>query len=587
MSQEVSLPIPQYPPFTLRSSLIDKDPVIWVHILEGYISLFHYLMEGNFQFLNLKSKQLLYQFLKSYLKETYGEENKIFSLGSINVDIQNNEKQLKQLVFHTIKLYSLLKFNLIGESIWHFIGIYINKNNSTVRGLLDGTFKSKFNDNKKSGNISSIKSVQGYIEKSLMNGKFTQSDMQTLSALLGQSVNSGKTTFSLSGNQKTEKAVNKKKSIEFAEKFVTSDWIEILERNYANGKGIHANFARDIMVVSVISLPATQLAKLAKSMDISSPSSLKSSPLFGSLIISEELEGLISGLYEKIRHLIPSDDSFDVQSSLIEPSQEDINNLTAIFPDLGDDKAKVILRQHDNNVELVINKLLENPSLIDEIRLPEPAPSKKKPLKTVSVQPSAKANNRFREENFEAFNSKSKRNIKINSIDEKLKETTLKLALSSLEEGDEPELELYGQFEEYFQKKKRTGGKEHDDTESREPSEPTKPAKQNNNDYLYSVYQSEGIKPFTPEYRGKTLREHIKEHTGWSDNLIEDWGKIMELSTSKHGEIPPPNTNANKNQKKDKALSKRDQKYNESHKASRANHNRKAAHGKKSKMEIG
>lgn len=202
MNEEVSLPIPQYPPFTLRSSLIDKDPVIWVHILEGYIDLFYYLMEGNFQYLNLKSKQLLYQFLKSYLHETYGEDNKIFSLGSINVDIQNNEKRLKQLVFQTIKLYSLLKFNLIGELIYYFIGIYVNKNNSTVRGLVDGTFKSKFNDNKKSGNISSIKSVQGYIEKSIMNGKFSQTDLQILSMLLGQSINSSKTTFSLSGNSK-------------------------------------------------------------------------------------------------------------------------------------------------------------------------------------------------------------------------------------------------------------------------------------------------------------------------------------------------------------------------------------------------
>lgn len=389
--------------------------------------------------------------------------------------------------------------------------------------------------------------------------------------------------------QKTEQTVNKKKSIEFAEKFVNNDWIEILERNYANGNGIHASIAKDVMIISLISLPATQISKLAKTIGIHDPFTLRISPLFSSLIISKELDEFISGLHDKVRNLIPSEGAMTGENSdSVDVSQEDVDNLTSIFPDLGDERAKAILRQHDNNVELVINKLLENPSLIDQLSAPKIVTksdtNKKEPVKVAT-----KVGNRFKDDNFETFKSKSNKNIKINNIDEKLKETTLKMALSSLEDGDEPELELYSQFEEYFEQKKQSNNRGLKNTEGRQShTDDTKPTKPDNNDYLYSVYQSEGIKPFTPEYRGKTLRAHIKEHTGWSDNLIEDWGRIMELSNSKHGEMTSPKTtNNNKNQKTDKSKSKRDQKYNESHKASKANHNRKSAHGKKSKIELG
>ena len=74
----VYIPIPHYPPFKLRSSLIDKDPVIWVHLLEGYIKLMQFLLDVNSPKLTIKSQQQLQLFLKNFLVETSEEESKIF-----------------------------------------------------------------------------------------------------------------------------------------------------------------------------------------------------------------------------------------------------------------------------------------------------------------------------------------------------------------------------------------------------------------------------------------------------------------------------------------------------------------------------
>ena len=155
---QLQINIPHYPPFKLRSSLIDKDPVIWVHSLEAYIRLFMFLDNNEaygYNLLHVKSQQQLQLFLKVYLAETVQEHNKIFSLGHINPEIRSNGELLKARVFSFIKNSSIIKLNFTGEAVWQFISIYISNNATTVRQLVDGSFKSKFNE-KKSGGISSI-----------------------------------------------------------------------------------------------------------------------------------------------------------------------------------------------------------------------------------------------------------------------------------------------------------------------------------------------------------------------------------------------------------------------------------------------
>lgn len=617
MSDSLTVPIPSYPPFTLRSSLIDKDPVIWVHLLEAYIKLFEYLMEDNFKYLSVKSKQQLYQFLKSYLSETFDEESKIFSLGAINPDIRNNEQELKEIIFQFIKTYSILKMNLIGESIWYFIGIYVNKNNSIVRGLVDGNFKSRLNDNKKSGKISSINSVQTYLQQKISKGKFTKKDLNVLSMLLGQSISS-KTTVNLSdGNQ--NKTINKKKSIEFAEKFVNKDWIQILEALYNNGRNIHAPITKDIMIVSLISLPASQITKLLRELGINNASSMILSPLFCSIIISPEFIELVPGLEEKI--------TFLTDHIVSQPKDEDIDTLLNILPDIPRAKAKVILQDNDNDVEKVTNLLLENPGIIDDIEVEEEDEYSQDSKDSMKEAINVKETSRFKTEELSFAKLSKKSGAKLN--DEKsLKEKTMVAALRMMYDSDEDEPD-----DTYDEQEKTTG----DDNEPSRITRTFDPKEE----YLFTLFKKEGMQPFEKTNRKSSTRQKIRKETDWSDEQIEGWIKMLvksrrrfkmmeenylygtgnpnrapklklnkeadnaDSSMSDTGNSKNKNSNGNAKSKKnagnnsdtesstadkskttDKAKLKSTYAHNDKNKAKKGNHNRKHGHNKKTNIEL-
>lgn len=44
---KLELPIVNFPPFKLRAWLIEKDPVVWAHLLETYVQYFKFLNHGN------------------------------------------------------------------------------------------------------------------------------------------------------------------------------------------------------------------------------------------------------------------------------------------------------------------------------------------------------------------------------------------------------------------------------------------------------------------------------------------------------------------------------------------------------------
>lgn len=615
MSQDnLSIPIPSYPPFTLRSSLIDKDPVIWVHLLEGYIRLFQYLIEDNFKFLTVKSKQQLYQFLKCYLFETFDEESKIFSLGAVNPDIRHNEQELKHLVFQFIKTYSIVKLNLIGESIWYFIGIFVNKNNSVVRGLVDGSFKSKLNDNKKSGKISSISSVQKYLQQKISKRDFTDKDLNILSMLLGQSISS-KTKINLNDGHQN-KTINKKKSIDFAEKFVTKDWIQILEGLYNNGKNIHATTAKNIMIVSLISLPASQIAKLLKELNIDNTSSMILSPLFCSIIISSQFLELVPGLEEKI--------SFLTVNMEVTPKEEDMDTLIAILPDIPREKAKILLQDNNNDVEKVTNMLLENPGIIDDIEVIEEK-DESSPKHFPKTRIDKNSTNRFNSDNlsFTKLSKKSK-NQELD-YDKSLKERTMVNALRMMYDSDEDEPD-----DTYDQQEVTTG----DDKETSRIA----PAFDPKEEYLFALFKKNGMDQFEKTSRKTSGRQRMRKDTGWSDEQIEGWIKMLlksrrrfkmmeenylygkgnpnRASTSsttsdtdtketqesalKSGERSgnkerangkqdfkmEPEANGNGKKNHDKSKVKSTYAYNDKNKAKKANHNRKQGHNKKANHEL-
>lgn len=131
------------------------------------------------------------------------------------------------------------------------------------------------------------------------NGKFTKTeDLVILSMLLGQNT-TRTSTFSMGSN----KSINKKRnrSLPFAENFVNVQWIELLEKGYANGKSVNADIIKDIMIISIISLSAEKLATLTMNLGITSIAAFNVCPLFSSIIISEPYKELIPNL-EKSYH---------------------------------------------------------------------------------------------------------------------------------------------------------------------------------------------------------------------------------------------------------------------------------------------
>lgn len=425
----VYIPIPHYPPFKLRSSLIDKDPVIWVHLLEGYIKLMQFLLDVNSPKLTIKSQQQLQLFLKNFLVETSEEESKIFSLGAINPEIKTNTLILKIYVFQLIKNYSFVKLNLTGEIIWKFARIYAEKNINIVKGLIDGSFKSKFNDNKKSGNISSISSVQKYLDTLIKNGNFTHEDLTSLSLLLGQ--NTTKTsTFAMGSNRSINKRLNR--SSPFAENFVNTTWIENLEQSYVGGKSVNAETIKNVMIISIISLSTAKLASLTMSLGISSVDTLKSCPLFSSIIISEPYREMIPNLEERLPFLRSLDEEEDDDEDYdddfgYEENIEAISLLVDLFPGMTEKKAKIVLKQNNGDVEHVTNMLLENPGLIDQIE-EQQKKKKKKPVPS---------NNNYNDPR--VLQSKKNQKFKLGQPSAELKKKTLSDALRVMYQSDEDE----------------------------------------------------------------------------------------------------------------------------------------------------
>ncbi|CAH2350448.1 RQC trigger complex subunit Cue3p [[Candida] railenensis] len=659
MEEEINIPInisiPHYPPFKLRSSLIDKDPVIWVHLLEAYIRLFKFLLskdEDATKILSIKSQQQLQLFLKVFLYETAHEATQIFSLGAINPDIKENTYQLKVFVFQFLRNYSLVKLQLTGEAIWHFISIYVFSNPIFVRGLVDGSYKSKFNDNKKSGSISCISLLQKYLQDSILNGNFTNADLSTLSFLLGQHGSGTSKTFSLSGPGTTSTVVNKKgsNSLSFAEEFANPKWIEILEKSYANGMAVGSETSKKLMITSLVSLSVAKIAKLALELGIKNSKTLIISPLFSSIIISEPFKELVPGLEERSQFLrkIRLKTYDDTEVNLIEnnlPSDDQILFLQEIFPTLTKSKATTILLENNGNVETVTSILLENPNLvetIEEYKAPQASRSGKKEKAKISQS----LIDRFSNVGFEkdAIMSRQRKDKSVDLTEAQAKEKTLTNVLRMMYDSDEDEpddtyddsLATVGTAatsDESKSSSKRGGASSNrlavyvDDNDEEKldgvdglgnsiiskvnpatSPPPTISRISQQERILFAEYKVCGAPLFAKEARNEeskmsSSRNIVKRETGWSDEKIENWFKMVSRSPNtfkaleedyyyngnpnKRNNIPiTANSVKKKFTPKPKVPVKNARAKNEKNKASKANHNRKSGHNSKTRNEL-
>lgn len=649
----IYIPIPHYPPFKLRSSLIDKDPVIWVHLLEAYIQLFKYLLnpETYSVKLSVKSQQQLQIFLKVFLSETAEETSKIFSLGAINPDIKSNTALLRACVFQLIKNYSIVKLSLTGEAVWNFITIYVKDNSTIVRGLVDGTYKSKFNDNKKSGNISCIGQLHKHLESLISNGMIKEKELNTLSYLLGQHASSAtklKTYTITGGNSKNSRNISKKltNSLGFAEAFVNTEWIEMLERLYVNGKSVHAEQIKEIMIISLISMSTAKLAKLAMELGINNIDALILYPLFSTIIISDVYKELVPGLEERLIFL--RNISFESHSPEQEilPKEENIELLSDLIPQLTRGQAITILKENNDNVEQVTNKLFENPELISSIkeylanRKPEKIKADNKKAAVATSEPTKrsvydgdKISNLDFSEGTVIYGKKEKTN-KTEPATEEIKKQTLTAALRLMYESDEDEPD-----DTYEDQEKTTGlaadennassrrkttkhrlaifdeedGKESDLETTSKPdrsvsNSPMPSAMDAIEKYLFSIYKTKGSDKFDKKDRKSADRKAIKKFTNWSDEQIEGWLRMLTKSPRRfkileedylYGGNPNrqpamrtgdrqenrSNTDGG-NKPKSKEQTKRSFARNEKNKASKANHNRKSGHSRKTGREL-
>lgn len=629
MEDLVYIPIPHYPPFKLRSSLIDKDPVIWVHLLEGYIQLCQVLLSGEIQ-LNVKSVQQLQLFVKVYLYETSEEATKIFSLGTINPDIKNNTAILRAYVFQLIKDFSVVKLALNGESLWNFVLIYVSKNASTVRNLIMGSHKSPLNDNKKSGKISLIPVLRKYLLEQMALGSLSKENLRSFADLLGLHTSAASQTFLVTGAGTVARkgkvlAKDKYKSggssnaLLLAENFVNEEWIEGLELLYAGGKSIHAATIKNWMVVSILSLSTAKVANVITKIGIKSAQTLSLAPLVSAMILSDAYKKLNPGLEEKLPFL--RNLTFETHGPPVE--EKDIDFLVEMFPSLTKGKATTVLLNNDNDVEKVTHILLEDPDFIDSIPEYEDKRTHSAIASTteVSTRDLELGVQRFKLNERET-NERIKKEKNLSSSDTKNK--TLTAALRLLYESDEDERDdTYDDqeqtsglaFQEFdrkpkFKDKAKLRVFDDDLNEEAQAVREDSPAASIPSEYerieLYLFGFVKNDELFEKTSRKSKLRADMRKSTGWSDEQIEGWFRMLKKSPKRYRMLEEQyvfhNSNRRRNTDNDYvqksevssmsdrskveshqlgASTKKSNARKEQNKASRANHNRKSGHNKK------
>ncbi|GME93394.1 unnamed protein product [[Candida] boidinii] len=622
--------------------------------------------------------------MKVYLYETSEESTKIFSLGAINPDITKNQKLLKIIVFQFIKNYNLINLKLTGESIWNFAKTYVRLayentqvnqsliNISVVRNLITGTFKSKLTS--KSDDISLIKFLQDYLEIVITSKKFTKIDLETLTLLLGQKAKKlGSNNNNFNNNkqrsiikQGNRNSSNSQMNSEFAEIFVTQYWIDLLEKLYNKGESIVSKECFQIALVSLISLPSNKISRLLSTLNINSKTSfIQLYPLIAKIVLSKKFNDMNPDLKEKIGFL--NTQKSKPKAVACQFNKESINMITSVMPTITEGQAKQLLIDHNDNVEVAINILFETPpevlASLKEYQDPTKVNNnkslpKKKMNASKAVEESQKSRNSDEKDNDllldrsrMTFGKKERRYSFDKMTEEELKKKTLTNALRLLYESDEDEPDdTYDDQEKTsgsavdiapgtmsIAKEKRKNRKAKNseidtlgledldiadsDYEDGETINKKMESEMDNIEReLFDIYRS-NPEQLSRTHRKKNERTKLKQETGWSDEQIEGWARMIDKTPSRfkmleerfifnskelNGSLKKSSYRKPKAESDDDdddddcndtprrtgngssggnnsgtANKKKQYSRNEKNKAKRANHNRKSGHDKK------
>lgn len=576
----ISLPIVRFPPFNLRALLIEKDPVVWAHLLETYVIYFEFLnSENNVEKIDDSTYDNLCIFIRSYLHEVAEEEGKVLSLG-INHDVSKQLELLRAWVFTLIKKCGLLHLQIFGEHLWNLVKIYVKENPDSVRGLIDGSLVPQINTQK--AQLNRIPQVQQRIKQLVENGKFTRVDLNSFESLLS--------ARSLKPNK-------------FADEFPTTTWLETLELWWAKGRGKHSNVAKQLIIVSLLSASVNTIVSITREMGVSNLDTLALYPLLGSLLVDEKFNEKMSGLKQRLPFL-----SFNLPTTApeetvlsIEVKEEDIIQLGEIFPHLTEFQRSQLLKIYDGNVELAINALFENPSIAETISAEEKEEEGDKlqqnghideDIDNIVMKPTKKTTDRHHKH-----------------VPDEVKNKTMSWALKLMYERDEDEYDdTYDDAEENHTSARLNLGEDDENDESSGMSQIDKIQ-----GYLWGLLKQDKTL-FERSMRGSKVRKEMRKETNWADEQIEGWARMLERSPQRarileekfmfrgniktgktsyvknkdsegrndlnapKGNRPSPspsnNNTSNKNPRVQRAK-------DEKKKAAKANHNRKRGHDKK------
>lgn len=577
---KISLPIVKFPPFKLRAAMVEKDPVIWLHLLETYNQYFTYLMsEGHLEQLEDSTYENLCMFIKSYLKELSNEEGKLLSLG-MNTNVCEQLQVLRSWVLTVIKTCGLLHLQISCDVLWDFVRLYVKENPGTVRLLIDGSLKPAINTQK--AQINRIYQLHQHLKQLIETSKFTRVDLKALENLLS------------AGDIHTKP---------FTNQFLTTKWAEILESWFSSDLKPLRDISIKIGILSYLTASEDRIVELISESNVFDLESLHFHPLMGSLLINEQFQAHFSGLKAKLPFLRALLTKNNNKAPTI--SVEDVQTIIEVFPHLTVGQVERRLQAHDGDVERTINSFFESPTETDKAPLiDEVTRNKQEEMKNTNFESELGKADRF---------SKPDEVTARDHVPDEVRNKTLTRALALLYQADEDEKD--DTYDDAEVQRDALGNLDSDDRQS---------ANGNNHDkiegHLWELLK-ENKELFNRSNRNSTARKELKTSTSWSDEQIEGWARMLERSpkraqileerymfrgnvrTGKRAFVQNKNESAAAQNKTERNNSVREAKGNsvapkstqqngasdkkkqnarkEKHKSARANHNRKSGHDKK------
>lgn len=578
---QVSLPIVKFPPFKLRAALIEKDPVVWLHCIETYVTYMEYLLfENNVEKVDEVTYNNLCIFIRSYLHEMAEEKSKLLSLG-MNHDVTVQLEILRDLIFSLIQKCGLLHLQIHGESLWHLVKVYVDDNGAKVRSLLDGSAKPSINTQK--AHLNRIPQVQQYLKQLVESGLFNRVDLKTFECLL-----SGKPL----------------KPNKFGRRFLDAAWLEILESWWAKGHGKFSSNAMELEAVTLLSASPEDIVRVTQELGISSVDTLNLYPLLGCFLINENFRRLLPALVALLPHLQLTSGVDETIHNANYVSEESLLAMKELLPSLSRHELTHLLEKFEGNVQLATNAVFEDPSLINTIP------------KEAAVKEESSSDEQSEEENELELSGKpalpadgESTRVVNKRVPDEVRNKTLTWAMQLMYQADEDERDdTYDEADVSHSVGRISLDVGDSSNTANSPSN-----YDNIERYLWDLLKQDR-NLFERNKRGSKVRKGMKKDTNWSDEQIEGWARMLERSPqrarileekymfkgniktgkrayvkNKDGEevgdkVPSKDQKPSKSSNQSPATpadKKKQQARNEKKKSSRANHNRKAGHDKK------